>query len=69
MVLVDALAIIMGHEERELCKPGHLGLVLIVDTATALLGSREMVSYKLENTICHTDSVSVSLPNLVQFIK
>lgn len=44
MVLVDALAIIMGHEERELCKPGHLGLVLIVDTATALLGSREMVS-------------------------
>lgn len=43
MVLVDALAIIMGHEERELCKPGHLGLVLIVDTATALLGSREMV--------------------------
>lgn len=43
MVLIDALAIIMGHEERELCKPGHLGLVLIVDTATALLGSREMV--------------------------
>ncbi|KAG5864322.1 hypothetical protein JTB14_004435 [Gonioctena quinquepunctata] len=42
MVLVDALAIIMGHEERELCKPGHLGLVLIVDTASTLLGSKEM---------------------------
>ncbi|KAJ8954217.1 hypothetical protein NQ318_005812 [Aromia moschata] len=42
LVLVDALAVIMGHEERELCKPGHLGLVLIVDTATTLLGSREM---------------------------
>nr|CAH7738958.1 unnamed protein product [Callosobruchus chinensis] len=42
LVLVDALAIIMGHEERELCKPGHLGLVLIVDTASTLLGSREM---------------------------
>lgn len=44
MVLVDALAIIMGHEERELCKPGHLGLVLIVDTASTLLGSRELVN-------------------------
>lgn len=44
LVLVDALAIIMGHEERELCKPGHLGLVLIVDTASTLLGSREMVN-------------------------
>ncbi|XP_049825027.1 transcription-associated protein 1 isoform X2 [Aethina tumida] len=42
LVLVDALAVIMGHEERELCKPGQLGLVLIVDTATDLLGSREM---------------------------
>ncbi|CAH1110190.1 unnamed protein product [Psylliodes chrysocephalus] len=42
LVLVDALAIIMGHEERELCKPGHLGLVLIVDTASTLLGSKEM---------------------------
>lgn len=28
LVLVDALAVIMGHEERELCKPGHVGLVL-----------------------------------------
>ncbi|CAH0549746.1 unnamed protein product, partial [Brassicogethes aeneus] len=42
LVLVDALTIIMGHEERELCKPGQLGLHLIVDTATALLGSQEM---------------------------
>lgn len=53
MVLVDALAIIMGHEERELCKPGHLGLVLIVDTATALLGSREMVNNFLCYIFCH----------------
>lgn len=45
LVLVDALAIIMGHEERELCKPGHLGLVLIVDTASTLLGSKEMVRF------------------------
>ncbi|CAG9767854.1 unnamed protein product [Ceutorhynchus assimilis] len=42
LVLVDALAVIMGHEERELCKPGRVGLMLIVDTATTLLGSKEM---------------------------
>ncbi|XP_050299225.1 transcription-associated protein 1 isoform X2 [Anthonomus grandis grandis] len=42
LVLVDALAVIIGHEERELCKPGHLGMMLIVDTATILLGSKEM---------------------------
>ncbi|XP_060534319.1 transcription-associated protein 1 [Cylas formicarius] len=42
LVLVDALAVIMGHEERELCKPGHLGLMLIVDTASTLLGSKEI---------------------------
>lgn len=43
LVLVDALAIIMGHEEKELCKPGHLALMLMVGTATTLLGSKEMV--------------------------
>uniref|UniRef100_A0AAR5Q8F1 FAT domain-containing protein n=1 Tax=Dendroctonus ponderosae TaxID=77166 RepID=A0AAR5Q8F1_DENPD len=42
LILVDALAVIMGHEERELCKPGHIGLMLIIDTATTLLGSKEM---------------------------
>jgi transformation/transcription domain-associated protein len=42
LVLVDALAVIMGHEEKELCKPGHVGLVLILDTASTLLGSKEM---------------------------
>ena len=40
-VLIDALAIIMGHEEKELCKPGNLALVLIQETATAILGSKE----------------------------
>lgn len=43
-VLVDALSIIMGHEEKELCKPGHLAMVLILDTATNVLGSKERVS-------------------------
>ena len=42
-VLVDALSLIMGHEEKELCKPGHLAMVLILDTATNILGSKERV--------------------------
>ena len=38
LVLIDAMAVIMGHEEKELCKPGHLAMVLILDTATNILG-------------------------------
>lgn len=41
MVLLDALAVIMGHEEKELCKPGRLALVLILQTAFNILGSKE----------------------------
>ncbi|KAH9644539.1 hypothetical protein HF086_002340 [Spodoptera exigua] len=41
LVLVDAIAVIMGHEEKELCKPGHLALVLMIETAATVLGSRE----------------------------
>ena len=41
LVLIDSLAVIMGHEEKELCKPGHLAMVLILDTATNILGSKE----------------------------
>lgn len=44
MVLLDALAVIMGHEEKELCKPGRLALVLILQTAINILGSKERVS-------------------------
>ncbi|KAK7109588.1 transformation/transcription domain-associated protein-like isoform X2 [Littorina saxatilis] len=40
-ILVDALAVIMGHEEKELCKPGSLALMLMVDTATTILGSKD----------------------------
>ncbi|XP_043599030.1 transformation/transcription domain-associated protein isoform X1 [Bombus pyrosoma] len=41
LVLIDALAVIMGHEEKELYKSGHLALVLILETATNILGSKE----------------------------
>ncbi|BFZ01386.1 hypothetical protein BsWGS_04423 [Bradybaena similaris] len=40
-ILVDALFTIMGHEEKELCKPGNLSLGIIIDTSTAILGSKE----------------------------
>ena len=48
-VLIDALAVIMGHEEKELCKPGHLALVLIHETASTILGSKEKVFVKIQS--------------------
>lgn len=44
LVLVDALAAVMGHEEKELCKPGHVALVLITSGAADILGSKERAS-------------------------
>ncbi|XP_071454988.1 transformation/transcription domain-associated protein [Hetaerina americana] len=41
LVLVDSLAVIMGHEEKELSKPGQVALMLILETARSVLGSRE----------------------------
>jgi len=41
LVLVDALATIMGHEEKELCKLGHLALFFMLKTASIVLGSEE----------------------------
>lgn len=40
-ILVDAIAAVMGHEEKELCKPGNVALMLILNTATIILGSQE----------------------------
>ena len=42
-ILVDAIAAVMGHEEKELCKPGNVALMLILNTATIILGSQERV--------------------------
>ncbi|KAG9509570.1 Transformation/transcription domain-associated protein, partial [Fragariocoptes setiger] len=41
LVLIDALTTILGEEEREFCKPGHYALVLILDTATLVLRTKE----------------------------
>jgi len=31
----------MGDEEKELCKPSQIALVLILDTATCIMGTKE----------------------------
>lgn len=41
LVLIDALGVIMTHDERELYRAGYLAFVLILDTATNILGSKE----------------------------
>lgn len=41
LVLIDALAVCMGHEEKELCKPGHLCMELILETASTIMGTKE----------------------------
>ncbi|XP_017462467.1 PREDICTED: transcription-associated protein 1 [Rhagoletis zephyria] len=41
LVLIDALSICMGHEEKELCKPGHLCMELILETASTIMGTKE----------------------------
>lgn len=41
LVLIDALAVCMGHEEKELCKPGQLCIGLILETATNIMGTKE----------------------------
>ncbi|XP_077554082.1 transformation/transcription domain-associated protein-like isoform X4 [Haemaphysalis longicornis] len=40
-VLVDAIAAIMAHEEKELCKVGQLALLLIVENTATVVRSRE----------------------------
>ena len=44
LVLIDATVTVMGQEDKELCKPGHLVLRLICDTAVSLMGSKERAS-------------------------
>ncbi|XP_077513657.1 transcription-associated protein Nipped-A isoform X4 [Amblyomma americanum] len=40
-VLVDAVASIMAHEEKELCKVGQLAVLLITENSATVLTSRE----------------------------
>jgi transformation/transcription domain-associated protein len=41
LVLIDALAAIMGHEEKELCKAANFAIFLIIKTSTDVMGTKE----------------------------
>ncbi|KAF7204722.1 transformation/transcription domain-associated protein isoform X1 [Nothobranchius furzeri] len=41
LVLIDAIAICMAYEEKELCKIGEVALAVIFDVASIILGSKE----------------------------
>ncbi|XKL66766.1 hypothetical protein PGB90_010186 [Kerria lacca] len=41
LILAEAIATVMGYEEKELCKPGRLALAVMLGTATTVLGSKK----------------------------
>lgn len=43
-VLIDALTVVMGSEEKEFCVPSTAALKLVLKTATSVLGNKERVS-------------------------
>jgi len=45
LVLIDAIAICMAYEEKELCKIGEVALAVIFDVASIILGSKERVMH------------------------
>lgn len=54
LVLIDAIAICMAYEEKELCKIGEVALAVIFDVASIILGSKERVSnWKDCGGFCH----------------
>uniref|UniRef100_UPI00359021B0 transformation/transcription domain-associated protein-like n=1 Tax=Myxine glutinosa TaxID=7769 RepID=UPI00359021B0 len=44
LVLVDAIAVCMAHEEKELCKIGEFALGIVFDVASVIMGSKERAS-------------------------
>lgn len=42
-ILIDALAAVMGNEERELCTQGLKALSIILKVSTLVVGSKEKV--------------------------
>lgn len=46
LILAEAIATVMGYEEKELCKPGRLALAVVLSTATTVLGSKKRVFAK-----------------------
>lgn len=66
LVLIDATAAIMGHEEKELCKPGTVALCVILDTANSIMGSPERVRLSLLEIFCAC-SIAMLIHNLMPF--
>lgn len=60
--LVDALAVVIGHDDKELCKSGYYVIVLMIETASMLLGSKEracelpLINYLVKSMyeLCYT---------------
>lgn len=60
--LVDALAVVIGHDDKDQCKSGYYVIVLVIETATMLLGSKEracelpLVNYLVKSMyeLCYT---------------
>jgi len=46
-VLVDALAYVVGSEEKEFCIPCIVALALILKTSVSILGCKEKVSVSM----------------------
>lgn len=44
LILAEAIATVMGYEEKELCKPGRLALAVMLGTASTILGSKKRVN-------------------------
>lgn len=59
LVLIDAIAICMAYEEKELCKIGEVALAVIFDVASIILGSKERVSFCFD--VCFSFSKQIEL--------
>lgn len=60
--IVDALVVVVGHDDKEMCKSGYYVIVMMIETATMLLGSKEracelpLINYLVKSMyeLCYT---------------
>lgn len=67
LVLIDAIAICMAYEEKELCKIGEVALAVIFDVASIILGSKERVIFVFLLKIYLNDLVPANVTLLLKF--
>jgi len=58
-VVVDALAYVIGSEEKEFCTPCIVALAVVLKTAVSVLGSKEKVGFRCQRFV--TVSVLISV--------